>query len=382
MRHLGRYDVLAVAARVLQCASEDAVRRTDLDAIDRVLADVRRTAGLVEAAGVLLSGLVRERPFEGPNRVVAVAVVLQFTALNRAELRLEPVSEVDDLLDRITAGAATAAEVAEFLRIRLEQEHITADELQEHLRLDLLLENAVAELDVAELDVAELDVAELNVAEVDVEGEWRRGIRMFERFSDPARRVVGLAQEEARKLDHVYVGTEHLLLGLIEEDQGIAARVLAGAGITAPAVRDLVVEILGRGHGGEGTIPFTPRAKSTFEFAWQEAQRRGSDQLSTEHLLLGLLRDGEGVAGQILTKLTADPDAVRRKLEDRIDRRRRSESAVAGMLADDTSGWTTFGRRHHLLGELNAVLNENERLHEQVAHLRDLLRKYDIDPDT
>ena len=361
MRYLGRYDVLAVAARVLQCESEDAVRRTDLDAVDRVLADVRRTAGLAEAAGALLAGLVRERPFEGPNRVVAVAVVLQFTALNRAELRLEPVSEVDELLDRITAGDATAAEVAGFLRARLEPDPITADDLQEHLRLDLLLEDAVAELDV--------------------EDEWRRGIRMFERFSDPARQVVALAREEARKLDHVYIGTEHLLLGLIGEEHGIAAQVLAGFGITAPAVRDLVVEILGRGRGEAGTIPFTPRAKSTFEYAWDEARRQGSDQLGTEHLLLGLLRDGDGVAGQILTKLTADPDAVRRKVEDRIDRRRRSESAVANMLADDTSAWTTFGRRHHLLGELNHVLDENERLHEQVAHLRSLLRKHDIDPD-
>ncbi|MGY4766531.1 Clp protease N-terminal domain-containing protein [Kribbella sp. CWNU-51] len=362
MRYLGRYDVLAVAARVLQCESEDAVRRTDLDAIDRVLADVRRTPGMAEAAGVLLAGLVRERPFEGPNRVVAVAVVLQFTALNRAELRLEPVSEVDELLDRITAGAATAPEVAEFVRARLELEPVTADDLQEHLRLDLLLEDAVAELTV--------------------DNEWRRGIRMFERFSDPAKRVVALAQEEARKLGHVYIGTEHLLLGLIEEGQGIAERVLAGFGITAPAVRDLVVEILGRGRGEAGTIPFTPRAKSTFEHAWDEARRRGSDQLGTEHLLLGLLRDGEGVAGQILTKLTSDPDAIRRKVEDRIDRRRRSESAVAGMLADDASGWTTFGRRHHLLGELNHVLDENERLHEQVAHLRNLLREHDIDPDS
>ena len=207
---------------------------------------------------MLLAGLVRERPFDGPNRVVAV--ILQFAALNRAELRLEPVTEVDELLDRITAGDATVGEVAEFVRARLEKGPVTAEDLQEHLRLDLLLENVVAELDV--------------------DDEWRRGIRMFERFSDPARRIVVLAQEEARKLDHVYIGTEHLLLGLIEETHGIAARVLASFGITAPAVRDLVVEILGRGrHGGaDGTIPFTPRAKSTFEHAWDEARRRGAER--------------------------------------------------------------------------------------------------------
>ncbi|HET6988680.1 MAG TPA: Clp protease N-terminal domain-containing protein [Kribbella sp.] len=372
MRYLGRYDVLAVAARVLQCESEAAVRRTDLDAVDRVLADVRRTSGLAEATGVLLAGLVRERPFDGANRVVAVAVVLQFTSLNRAELRLEPIEEVDDLLDRITAGEISVGEVAEFLRARLEHAAFAAEDLQEQLRIELLLETDITQW---------------------ADDLMWRGIGMFERFSDPARRVVVLAQEEARKLDHVYIGTEHLLLGLIEEEHGIAAKALGGSketrvfpggcGISAAAVRDLIVEIVGRGHAGgtAGSIPFTPRAKSTFEYAWDEARRRGADKLDTEHLLLGLLRDGEGVAGQILTKLTADPDQVRRKVQDWIERRQRVESAVTGMLADDSATWTTYGRRHHLLAELNAVLEENERLHEQVARLRGLLRHHDIDPD-
>jgi hypothetical protein len=372
MRYLGRYDVLAVAARVLRCESEDAVRRTDLDAVDRVLGDVRRTSGLAEAAGVLLAGLVRERPFDGANRVVAVAVVLQFTSLNRAELRLEPVEEVDELLDRITADEVSMVEVAEFLRARLEHAAVSAEDLPEHLRIDLLLDSEITQWGDDLL--------------------WR-GIEMFERFTDAARRVVVLAQEEARKLDHVYIGTEHLLLALIEEEHGIAARALTGAkdsrtspggcGITAAAVRNLIVEIIGRGNGGTaGSIPFTPRAKRTFEYAWDEARRQGAEQLDTEHLLLGLLRDGEGVAGQILTKLTSDPDQIRRKVQDWIDRRQRVESAVTGMLADDSPSWTTYGRRHHLLAELNAVLEENERLHEQVAHLRNLLRKHNVDPDS
>lgn len=357
MRYLGRYDVLAVAARVLRCESEDAVRRTDLDAVDRVLSDVRHTNGLAESAGVLLAGLVRARPFDGANRIVAVAVVLQFVALNRAELRLEPVSEVDELLDRVAGGAATDREVGEFLAARLGQGSF----LEEPLEIDLVLEDEVA---------------------LWSEQLVGRGFAMFEKFSDAARRVVVLAQEEARRLEHVYIGTEHLLLGLLEEQHGAAAKVLTGGGIAAQAVRDLVVEIVGRGNGGgtAGSIPFTPRAKSTFEHAWDEARRRGVDKLDTEHLLLGLLRDGEGVAGQILTKLTSDPDQVRRKVQDWIDRRQRVESAVTGMLADDST-WTTYGRRHHLLGELNAVLDENERLHEQVAHLRNLLRQHDIDPD-
>jgi hypothetical protein len=361
MRYLGRYDVLAVAARVLRCGSDDVVRRSDLDAIDSVLDDVRKTSVLAEAAGVLLAGLVRARPFDGANRVVAVAVVLQFVALNRAELQLEPVEDVDELLDKIAAGEAGPQLAASFIRSRLEHHPVTAEDLQEHLKLELLEGLG------------------------DLVQDWWREESMYEQFSEPARQVVVLAQEEARNLDHVYVGTEHLLLGVIAHGTGVAARVLADLGITAPAVRDLVVEIIGRGKGGAtvGAIPFTPRAKSTFEFAWREARARGAEQVMPEHLLLGVLHDGDGVGGQIVTKLAEDIDRVRRKLEQRMNWRRRSESVVAEVVAEEQSeSWTTYGRRHHLLAELNAVLDENERLHEQVASLRDLLRRHGIDPDS
>ncbi len=372
MQFLDQYDVLAVAARVLRCSSEAAVERTNLDAVDRVLADVRRTDGPPEAAAVLLSGLIRARAFDGANRVVTVAVVLQFAAVNQADLRLEPVGEWDDLLDRLTADEITPTEVADFLRSRLRPERVTADDLQQHLEAELRLEDEVAALGGEDL--------------------WR-GAGMFEKFTDRARRVVVLAQAEARGLQHNFIGTEHLLLGLIEEGQGMAAKVLggtpippqrrAGTGITGPAVRDLVVEIIGRGaHPTSGTVPFTPRARSTLEHTYAEARDLGDDLLDTEHLLLGLLRDGEGVAAQILMKLGTDLDEVRRKVLDWRGRKHRVESAVAGFLTDDAdSTWTTFGRRHHLLAELSAVLDENERLHEQVAELRALLRRHDIDPD-
>jgi hypothetical protein len=361
MRYLGRYDVLAIAARVLRCDSDDVVRRSNLDAIDRVLDGVRLTGGLAESAGVLLAGLVRARPFGGANRVVAVAVVLQFVTLNRAELQLEPVADVDDLLDRIASGDAGHPEAAAFIRSRLEHHPVTAEDLQEHLKIELL--DGLG----------------------DLLQDWWRGDPMYEQFSEPARHVIVLAQEEARGLDHVYVGTEHLLLGLITLGQGVASRVLADLGITAPAVRDLVVEIIGRGRSGAaaGTIPFTPRAKSTFEFAWGEARARDAEQVGPEHLLLGVLHDGDGVGGQIITKLAESTDEVRRKLEKHMNWRRRSEDLVAGMLAEDPANtWTTYGRRHHLLAELNAVLEENERLHEQVAALRDLLRRHNINPDS
>jgi hypothetical protein len=362
MRFLDQYDVLAVAARVLRCDSDDAVRRTDIDAVDRVLADVRRTSGLPEAAGVLLAGLVRARAFHGANRVVTLAVVLQFVAVNRADLRLEPVEEWDELLDRITADEATPAEVTEFIQARLKPERITTEELQDHLWMELRLEDEIASLSDA---------------------MWR-DVGMFETFSDRARQVIVLAQDEARGLQHDFIGTEHLLLGVIEERHGRGAKILAGMGISAPAVRELVVEIIGRGagHGSAGTIPFTPRAKSTLEHAYHEARRLGVEHLETEHLLLGLLRDGEGVAAQILMKLGGDLDDIRRKVEQRIEYRQRAEAAVSDYLTDEAAAtWPTFGRRHHLIAELNAVLEENERLHEQVAELRALLRRHDIDPD-
>jgi hypothetical protein len=365
MRYLDQYDVLAVAARVLHCESEDAVRRTDLDAVDRVLTDVRRTSGLAEAAAVLLSGLIRQRAFHGANRVVTVAVVLQFVAVNHADLRLEPVEDWDDLLDRVAADEVPTTEIIAFLRDRLTPERITADDLREHLRAELLIEDVDLRAYVDEL-------------------LWK-GAGMFERFGETARRAVVLAQEEARQLGHDFIGTEHLLLGVIHEGEGGGAKVLAGMGVSGPAVRELVVEIIGRGagRGSSGTIPFTPRAKSTLEHAYDEARRRGVEHLESEHLLLGLLRDGEGVAAQILTKLGGDLDDVRRKVLDWIDHRQRVESAVSGFLADEeATAWTAFGRRHHLLAELNAVLDENERLHEQVAELRALLRRHNIDPDS
>jgi ATP-dependent Clp protease ATP-binding subunit ClpA len=210
---------------------------------------------------------------------------------------------------------------------------------------------------------------------------------MYERFGEAARQIVVLGQEEARQLDHAYVGTEHLLLGVITYGSGIASRVLADLGVTAPAVRELVVEIVGRGTSpSPQTIPFTPRARSSFELAWNQARDRGADQVGPEHLLLGLLDDGHGVAGQIVTKLAESTDAVRRKLEQRMDRRRRSEAIVAETVtrlsSEESAEWSTYGRRHHLLAELNALLDENERLHEQVAALRNLLRRHDIDPDS
>src|SRR4030088_1193785 len=144
----------------------------------------------------------------------------------------------------------------------------------------------------------------------------RRAARsMFERFTERARRVVALAQEEARMLDHNYIGTEHILLGLIREGEGVAGRALESLGISLEAVRQQVEEIIGRGQQApSGHIPFTPRAKKVLELSLRESLQLGHDYIGTEHILLGLLREGEGVAAQVLVRLGADLNRVRQQV--------------------------------------------------------------------
>ena len=138
---------------------------------------------------------------------------------------------------------------------------------------------------------------------------------MFERFTDRARRVVVLAQEEARLLNHNYIGTEHILLGLIHEGEGVAAKALESLGISLEAVREQVEEIIGQGGSSpSGHIPFTPRAKKVLELSLREALQLGHNYIGTEHILLGLIREGEGVAAQVLTKLGADLSRVRQQV--------------------------------------------------------------------
>jgi ATP-dependent Clp protease ATP-binding subunit ClpA len=158
---------------------------------------------------------------------------------------------------------------------------------------------------------------------------------VFERFTDRARRVVVLAQEEARMLNHGYIGTEHILLGLIQENDGVAAKALESLGVSLEAVRSQVEEIIGQGQAAPtGHIPFTPRAKKVLELSLREALQLGHNYIGTEHILLGLIREGEGVAAQVLQKLGADLNRVRQAvlqlLEGYTRTARPPESEMAG----------------------------------------------------
>ncbi|MET0741308.1 MAG: ATP-dependent Clp protease ATP-binding subunit [Candidatus Nanopelagicales bacterium] len=154
---------------------------------------------------------------------------------------------------------------------------------------------------------------------------------MFERFTDRARRVVVLAQEEARMLNHNYIGTEHILLGLIHEGEGVAAKALESLGISLEAVRQQVEEIIGQGQQApSGHIPFTPRAKKVLELSLREALQLGHNYIGTEHILLGLIREGEGVAAQVLVKLGADLNRVRQQVIQLLSGYQGKEPATAG----------------------------------------------------
>jgi ATP-dependent Clp protease ATP-binding subunit ClpC len=138
---------------------------------------------------------------------------------------------------------------------------------------------------------------------------------VFEKFTERARQVVVLAQDEARALEHNYVGTEHILLGLLREEEGLAARVLESLDITVEEVRFHIVRIVGQGDDATtGQIPFTPRATKVLELALREALSLGHDYIGTEHLLLGLVRENEGVAARILRDFDADAEKVRNEL--------------------------------------------------------------------
>jgi ATP-dependent Clp protease ATP-binding subunit ClpC len=193
---------------------------------------------------------------------------------------------------------------------------------------------------------------------------------MFQRFSDGARRVVVLAQEESRRLNHHSIGTEHILLGLIREDEGTAAQVLQSLGLDLEAVRQQVAEIVGQDkesqdkQGPSGHIPFTARAKKVLELSLREALQLGHDHIGTEHILLGLVRQGDGVAGQVLVRLGADLDHVRTQVVRRMS---------------VTRGGVSTAAEAEL--RLSLLAEQVRQLSEEVGRLRGLLRQHGLEQE-
>ena len=201
---------------------------------------------------------------------------------------------------------------------------------------------------------------------------------MFEVFTDRARRVVVLAQEEARMLNHNYIGTEHLLLGLIHEGEGVAATALESLGISLQDVRQNVEEMIGRGqHELSGHIPFTPRTKRVLELSLRESQQLGHDYIGTEHILLGLIREGEGVAAQVLVKMGADLNRVRQQVLQLLGGRGHEElgeseaggTRVAGAVRQSPAGPQVVGTPLQPAGILSRLADIVERLDAIERHL-------------
>ena len=212
---------------------------------------------------------------------------------------------------------------------------------------------------------------------------------MFERFTPRARNALTHAYEEAKALQHNYVGTEHLLLGLLRENEGIGAQVLIGLGVEVDVVRREIDHRVGRGSEDvRGRAPFTPRSKKVLELALNEAIQFGHNYIGTEHQLLGLLRVTDGVAAEILTDLyEVEIGRVRGEIVTRLatggwkPSRRRSKPFMRPPVT-----WAApvdpalVARRGRLLGDIQALLDENSRLRDEVAHLRMLLHDHGIDP--
>jgi prophage maintenance system killer protein len=397
-------DLVVIASRTLQLDTDRVLELLDPTAAEHALAEARSGADLddpASRAAWLLHALVRQRPLRRGNQQVALAAMLQFLALNGWEVDLDPPEATRTVVAELAAGTLHAGDVTDWLapRLRLD-DHAATCAKEAPMRRWLPL-------------VAEMKLATLR----------KQPTGMFRRFTDRARRVVQLAQEEARLLNHNYVGTEHLLLGLLGEGEGVATKALASLGISLEAVRAQVEELIGHGQSAPaGHLPFTPRAKKALELSLREALQLGHNYIGTEHLLLGLAREGEGVAAellvgfgagharlrdQVLQLLTGEGEqagawtrlvriTVPAELHDYDEQlaqvRREKETAIDAR--DFSAAAALRDREKQLLADkleregewmagvdVQAVIAENQRVYRELERLRGLLRQHGIEPN-
>jgi prophage maintenance system killer protein len=387
-------DLVLIASRVLKVDTDAVLDLLDVDAAESALAAAaREPLSLDDPAGpaaALLSALLRHRPLRHGNEQVALVATAQFLALNGFMVDLDPPEQARSVVDDLVAGRLETAELAEWLavRVRLYEDAATQCGNESFLRRWL-------------------------------PGRRRPGGRgdPFRRFTDRARMVVVLAQDEARRLGHNYVGTEHLLLGLIGVGDGVAAKALEVMGVTGDAVRHRIEELISCGQGApSGHIPFAPRAKrAMLECALWEARQLGHNYIGTEHLLLGLLREGSGVAAEVLADLGAHHASVRGQLTRLLSGRRddqpspappelhRYDEQIAEVRRDketaidagdvDRARALRSAEKRLLAAKLQwtnqwlagvdgvAVVEEIHRLRGEVERLRNVLRRHGIEPD-
>jgi prophage maintenance system killer protein len=399
-------DLVLIASRTLGLDTGQVLDLLDPGAAEHALAQAQpgsEAAGPATCAAALLHALVRQRPLRRGNQQVALAAMLQFLALNGQDMNPDPAEDVAAMVAQLAAGALDAKDVADWLAPRLRPRGRAAAPMKEvpmRPRPALPLIGRIKEATMR-----------------------TRPKGMFTRFTDRARRVVVLAQEEARELGHGSVGTEHLLLGLLAEGEGIAALALESLDISLEEARDRVEEIAGRGQGRPaGRIPFTPRAKQVLEGSLREALQLGHTYIGTEHLLLSLLAEDGGIAAQVLAGRGASYALVRERvvallagrheqadpktrlvrlpvpagLADVTERLRQvqRQKTAAFEAGDHDSVMALRDREQQLRAEklrleqewaagvdVRAVIAENHRVHRELDRLRGLLRQHGIEPD-
>jgi prophage maintenance system killer protein len=334
-------DLITIAARVLEIDTGDAIDLIDVPAAESALDEARNRHGAPaeQVAAALLTELIRHRPLPRGNRQVALLAMLQFLGQQGLGLNLQPATAARDLVAGISAGTLAEPAVTGWVAGRLRP------------------------LDGKEAGIMRRLTRRRNCEPLAVTARAGK----FPHLTDRAYRAVTMAQAEAAALNHNYLGTEHLLLGLLGIDDGVAAKVLTRLGISAPEVRSEIEQIIGRGTAPPaGEPPFTPRSKKVLDLANREARRLGHNYVGTEHLLLGVVREGAGLAAQILGRLGAD------------------RAAIVQALMPVLSGADHASRQHRralLTSELTALLDDNDRLHAEVERLRTLLRQHGIEPD-
>ncbi len=387
MNPLDVADLVVIAGKTLGLDSQATLDRVELSAAQTAVSEAAQAADSGDpalAAAALLAALMQHRPWDRDTGPVAVAAATTFLAINGWQADLDPPEAVREVVAALGAGRLDAAGLTAWLAPRLCQSSDKEAPMSGWLP-----------------------------------GRSKSGRRKrspFQRFSPGARAVVVGSQEEARSLHHGYVGTEHLLLGLLRQGDGVAARALRAAGVSAEAARQEVLAIIGRGQQvPHGRIPFTPRAKKVLQLSLREARQLDHMYIGTEHLLLGLLREGQGVASQVLSRLGADEGAIREHLAElsgqpeapgepvvppgirdydlRIAQARRDKDTALDA-GDAARAATARGTEKQLIAEREQLIadwsagtdvatlgREIDRLRDEVRRLQDLLLRHGIGPE-
>jgi Clp amino terminal domain, pathogenicity island component len=335
--------LVLVASRTLDLDENVVLALADLEAAESVLTMARDGRDPAQQAAILLVGLVRRQVFGPRGAEVAVMAALQLLALNGQDVGdLGSPAALRELVTGVAAGQVGADELAAWLAERVRP----ATPPRARGRLSLRRKEPKQPRDLKHAE------------------DWMEG-GMFERFTTRARNALKLAQDEARRMDHHYIGTEHVLLGVLGEPEGIGARALVALGLSPEAARAGVERITGRGNGAPaGHIPFAPRAKKVLELSLREALQLGHNYIGTEHIVLGLVREGEGVAARIMVESGADLPKVRQEVV-----RLLSTLPAPSPL------------KERVLGDIEALYEEIVRLAKEVARLTELLREHGFEPD-